>query len=288
MKIKYFIKEMRVHHYIKNMLILLPLVCSGKLFEADKLVGGILGFFAFSFLSSLVYIINDIRDIEKDRLHPTKCKRPIAAGNISVNEARIFSIFIFVIAMVCNALVFDVLSSVLLGAYFTLNIAYSFGLKNIPLLDVAILVSGFLIRALYGAIITDIKISNWLYLVIVAAAFYLALGKRRNELKKMGDDGKSRAVIKQYPFNFLNQNMYMCIGLLNVFYALWTMDADTIQTYNSYLIWTVPLVLLICMKYSLTIEGDSDGDPVEVLLHDKALIIMCVIYIFIMLCLIYF
>lgn len=288
MKIKYYLKEMRVHHYIKNFLILLPLVCSGELLNVNKLTGGILGFFAFSLLSSLIYIINDIKDIEKDKIHPVKCQRPIASGDISVKEAIALSIFLTVLALLCNFFVFNIHSSVLLALYFLLNLGYSFGLKNVPLLDIAILVSGFLIRALYGAVITNIEISNWLYLVIVTAAFYLALGKRRNELKKMGDDTKSRDVIKKYPFNFLNQNMYMCIGLLNVFYALWAMETGTAETHSKYLIWTVPLVLLICMKYSLTIEGDSDGDPVEVLLHDKTLIIMCLCYVLAMFFMIYF
>ena len=287
MKIVYILKEMRVHHYIKNFLVMLPLVCSGQLFTSYKLTEVFLGFFAFSFLSSCIYIINDIRDVEKDKVHPIKCKRPIAAGKISVKEATVLSVFLFITSVLCNTLTFNIFSSILLVIYLILNIAYSFGLKNVPLLDIVILVSGFLIRTLYGAIITDIKISNWLYLVVVTAAFYLALGKRRNELKMMGDECESRSVIKKYSYNFLNQNMYMCIGLLNVSYALWTMDDATIQVYGSYLIWTVPLVLLICMKYSMTIESDSDGDPVEVLLHDIGLIVMCVIYVLVMLFLLY-
>lgn len=163
--------------------------------------------------------------------------------------------------------------------YLVLNIGYSCGLKNIPLIDVIILVSGFIIRVVYGALITDIVVSNWLYLTVITIAFYFSFGKRRNELKRF-NDGETRSVLKYYTIPFLDKNMYMCLGLANVFYALWSMDEKTISHYNNnFLVLTVPIVLLISMKYSMDIEGESDGDPVEVLLHDRILIILCLIYL---------
>lgn len=284
---KHYLKLMRVHHYIKNGLVFAALACSGQLFVWKKLSAGLLGFAAFCMISSVVYIINDIRDVEKDRKHPTKCKRPIAAGNVSVKSAWILAAVLFVIAVVCNALAFDFSATALLALYLILNLAYSFGLKNIPIVDVTILVAGFLIRILYGALVTEITISNWLYLTVIAVAFYFALGKRRNELKHLGD-GETRQVLKAYPINFLDKNMGMCLTLANVFYALWSMDEKTMSFYNNeYLIFTVPIVLLITMKYSLDIEGESDGDPVEVLLHDKVLLALCVIYLAIMFMILY-
>lgn len=284
---KHYLKLMRVHHYIKNGLVFAALACSGQLFVWDKLSAGILGFAAFCMISSVVYIINDIRDVEKDRNHPTKCKRPIAAGNISVKSAWILAAVLFTVAVMCNALTFDISATTLLALYLILNLAYSFGLKNIPIVDVTILVAGFLIRILYGALITEITISNWLYLTVIAVAFYFALGKRRNELKHLGDS-ETRQVLKSYPINFLDKNMGMCLTLANVFYALWSMDEKTMSFYNNdYLIFTVPIVLLITMKYSLDIEGESDGDPVEILLHDKVLLALCVIYLAIMLMILY-
>jgi 4-hydroxybenzoate polyprenyltransferase len=161
-------------------------------------------------------------------------------------------------------------------------------LKNVPLVDVCILVAGFLIRIIYGALITEIEVSNWLYLTVISISFYFALGKRRNELKKMGD-GDTRKVLQFYPESFLDKNMYMCLALANVFYALWSMDAGTVASYGSNrLIFTVPIVLPITMKYSLDIEVASDGgvasdgDPVEVLIHDKPLILLCFFYFFAM------
>lgn len=284
---KHYLKLMRVHHYIKNFLVFAALACSGQLFDLKKLTAGITAFIAFCMVSSVVYIINDIRDVEKDRKHPTKCKRPIAAGTVSVKSAWGLAIILLLIAVVCNCLTFHMTSTLLLVLYLVLNLVYSFGLKNVPIVDVTILVAGFLIRILYGAFVTEITISNWLYLTVITLAFYFALGKRRNELKQIGD-GETRQVLKAYPVNFLDKNMGMCLTLANVFYALWSMDENTMLFYNNeYLIFTVPIVLLITMKYSLNIEGESDGDPVEVLLHDKVLLTLCVMYLAIMFVILY-
>lgn len=284
---KQYLKLMRVHHYIKNFLVFAALACSGQIFNFDKLVSGIWGFIAFCLVSSAVYIINDIRDKEKDSLHPTKCKRPIAAGTVSVKSGIILAVVLLILAVVCHCNVFDLGSAFLLILYLALNLMYSFGLKNIPIVDISILVAGFLIRVLYGALVTDIVISNWLYLTVIALSFYLALGKRRNEWKKLRS-GETRKVLKEYPVSFLDKNMSMCLTLTNVFYALWSMDKKTISFYHSdYLIFTVPMVLLITMKYSLDVEGDSDGDPVEVLLHDKVLMAMCILYLCVMFIILY-
>ena len=284
---KHYIKLMRVHHYIKNFLVFAALICSGQLFQFEKFLSGLSGFLAFCMVSSVVYIINDIRDKDKDRKHPTKCKRPIAAGTVSVKGACILAAVLLAIAIVCNCITFHIVSTSLLALYLVLNLAYSFGLKNIPIVDITILVSGFLIRILYGAVITQITISNWLYLTVIAISFYFALGKRRNELKHISS-GETRQVLKAYPVSFLDKSMSMCLTLANTFYALWSMDEKTIATYNSnYLIFTVPIVLLITMKYSMAVEGESDGDPVEVLLHDKILLTLCVLYVAVMFMILY-
>lgn len=288
--LKSFIKIMRIHHYIKNFLIFAALVFSGQFFQWDKFLSGFMGFCSFCMASSVVYIINDIRDFEKDRLHPVKCKRPVAAGMISVKNAMAEAIILLIFTMICNMSVFHISSSLLLFFYLGLNIAYSFGLKNLPIVDISILVVGFLIRVMYGAIITEIDISNWLYLTVMSAAFYFALGKRRNELKKI-NSGETRRVLKEYSVDFLDKNMYMCQALVNVFYALWSMEKGVMMTKeNKYLILTVPIVLIITMRYSMDVESaymsrggkNADGDPVEILLHDKVLLILCTIYLVMM------
>ncbi len=277
-RLKPYLKLMRVSHYVKNLLVFVALACSGRLFVVEKFVSCLAAFVAFCMLSSVVYIVNDIRDREKDRLHPVKCKRPIAAGTVSIAGAWALAAGLLAVAVVCLLLTFHPASLWLPALYLALNLAYSFGLKDLPILDVAILAAGFFLRVYYGALVTEIAISRWLYLTVFVLAFYFALGKRRNELKRHG--GETRRVLKAYTERFLDQHMGMCLTLANVFYALWSMDERTMAHYeNRSLFFTVPIVLLITMKYGLDIEKDSEGDPVDVLLHDKALLALCVLYL---------
>lgn len=282
-----YLKLMRVHHYMKNLLVFAALVCSGQLFVPAKLCAGVLGFFAFCAASSAIYIINDIRDCEKDRRHPTKCRRPIASGAVPVRNASILAVVLFVLAALLIAPIFKLSAALLLLLYIVLNLAYSFGIKNVPIADITVLAAGFVIRVIYGAQLTEILISNWLYLAVFAMSFYLALGKRRGELIQV-TNGDTRSVLKAYPLDFLNRSMTMCLTLGNVFYALWSMDQVTTAFYhNRLLIFTVPIVLLITLKYSLTIDTASDGDPVEVLIHDRALLLLILLYLAVMLGILY-
>ena len=265
-----YLKLMRVFHYTKNILIFLPLVFSGNLFNITMLIDCMLAFLAFSFMTSVVYITNDISDIQQDKMHPKKRERPLASGAITIANANILRIVLFIVAVILSLLSskYHILANAILGLYFILNWMYSKGLKNQPLVDVAILATGFVLRVLYGSAINDIVVSNWLYLTIITFAFYLGLGKRRNEFRNLKGNDDTRKVLKQYNYEFLNNNMYMCLTSGIIFYALWTLDSPS----TNVLIWTVPLLILVVMKYNLIIEGASDGDPVEVLLSDKLLL----------------
>ena len=151
---------------------------------------------------------------------------------------------------------------------------YSFGFKNMPIVDVAILSLGFVIRVLYGGYSVGIQVSKWLYLAILAFSFYLALGKRRNEIRLNGT--KTRKVNKHYTQEFLDKNMYVCLGLTVVYYSLWAIDPAQV---HKLMYLTIPVVIMITMAYSLSIEGsNSDGDPVSVLLGNKALLALVALY----------
>lgn len=265
---KNYIRLLRPRHALKNVLVLLPAVFSRRLFEPAVLRASVLGFAAFCLTASLIYIVNDIRDRERDRLHPTKRDRPIASGAVSVPQA-LAEAGVLLACLVALGLAgkFSIAAWGCLCAYLAVNVGYSFGLKNVPILDIALLVSGFILRVVFGAAVTGIEISGWLYLTVTAVSFYMGLGKRRNELLRQSDT--TRRVLQYYNYEFLNKNMQMCMGLAIVFYSLWSVSAEV-----RYLVWTVPFVICICLKYSLTVEGDSDGDPVEVIFHDRALMAM--------------
>lgn len=289
---KQYIKLMRPNHYLKNILVFIPLIFSGKLGQMEKIIICLIGFASFSILSSAVYIINDLKDVKKDRLHPIKKNRPIASGKVSEFSAMFLMIVLLVISFgltiflkiyKVNNLMFAIFIEF---AYLLFNVLYSFGLKNIPIVDVVILVLGFILRLLFGAIITDIAISNWLYLTVMAGAFYLGFGKRRNETIKQGSD--SREVLKKYNKEFLDKFMYICLVLAIVFYSLWCIDLETIARIgNNYMIFSIPLLLIILMKYSLDIEGDSFGDPVDVIVNDKVLMALVGMLVVIMFFILY-
>ena len=268
-----YVKLLRIKHYIKNVLIFLPVVFSGNLLSISLLGRTIIGFISFSLVCSFIYIINDISDVERDRNHPTKCKRPIASGDISIKTAYSIAFICLLFSVSICTLFLGFPSLVCILSYLVLNILYSKKLKNVPIVDVTILVSGFFLRVLFGSLITGISISTWLFLTIIAISFYLGLGKRRNEMRLQNDGGMTRKVLKFYNYAFLDKNMYMCMALANVFYALWAADHSIHK-----IIWTVPLVIVISMTYSLIVEGDSEGDPVEVILHDKLLTSLLLIY----------
>ena len=281
-----YLTLIRVKHYIKNVLIFAALVFSGQLFVLEKARDCAIGFLAFCLISSVIYIVNDIKDKDKDRLHPTKCKRPIASGKISVKAAIIVAVSCLVGFGICFIFIYNTVALLLVLTYVLINILYSFGCKNIPLMDVSILVAGFLIRVVYGAAITGIEVSSWLYLTVIALSFFMAFGKRRNELKQTGSND-TREVLKGYSMEFLDKSMYMCLAMANTFYALWAIGSQTAGKDKKTII-TVPIVLLITLKYSLIIENEtSDGDPIEVLLRDKFLIVLCLLYALIMLAILY-
>jgi 4-hydroxybenzoate polyprenyltransferase len=288
-----YIQLFRVHHYIKNILVFVPLFFSLGFLNAKNICTSIIGFVIFSLASSIIYVFNDIRDIEKDRLHSTKCFRPLASGRISINRAVaaivilsvILSLFLFLLNRKYLQNMLFTAGIVLL--YIILNVVYSFGLKDIPIVDISILASGFLLRVLFGASIIGIEISVWLYLTIMLGAFYLGFGKRRNEINK--NEKGTRNVMRFYDRDFLDKNMYMCQALCIVFCALWSIDVVTIQRFNTNaFVYTIPLLLVILFKYNLNLESDSDGDPTSIILHDKIILVLCLIYILIAFCIVYF
>ena len=268
---KKYIELIRVKHYIKNLLIFLPIFFSQKIGVIDDLVKTIIGFVIFCIVTSIIYIFNDIIDIEKDKKHTKKKFRPLASGKVTKKQAIITIILLLILFIIMTTIFLkdNIYAILVLILYILLNILYSIKLKNIPIVDITILAIGFLIRVVYGSVIISIEISNWLYLTILSLSFYMGMGKRRNEFIKQDKKDETREVLKQYSENFLNENMYMFLALSIVFYSLWTLE---MSTKLKYIIYTIPLVIIIALKYSLDIEKESDGDPVDVIFVDRILI----------------
>lgn len=282
---KKYIKLIRAKHWLKNGLIFLPIFFGLNLFNLNYFLTCLLAFIVFCFTSSIVYILNDMSDIEKDKLHPVKKFRPLASGEVSKKQAYNVMILLAIVIAIIMVFFFKTTKNIFVILipliYLILNILYSKKLKNEPIIDVVILVSGFVLRVMYGGVVIDVEVSKFLYLMIIFGSFYLGFGKRRNEIIKNGN--KSRNVLSLYNKEFLDKNMYVCLGLAIVSYTLWCVDPATVARIgNDYLFWTIPLVMIILQLYSLNIEGNSHGDPIEVVLSDKKLIAIVVLYVLVM------
>ena len=287
---KQYLKLIRVKHWLKNGLVFLPLFFSMNLCNIQYLSLCFLAFVIFSLSSSVVYVLNDMADVEKDKLHPIKKKRPLASGAISMAQAKIVIVILCILIAFMMGLLYwndpNFFIILIPIVYIILNLLYSKWLKHISIIDVVILVSGFVLRVMYGGVVVDVVVSKYLYLMIIFGSFYLGFGKRRNEMIKNGK--KSRKVLEAYNQAFLDKNMYVCLALAIVSYSLWCVDPMTIaRTGHDYLFWTIPILMVILQLYSLNIEGSSHGDPIEVVLSDKRLLVVIVLYIFVMTGLLY-
>jgi len=272
-KIYQIIKLLRPAHYLKNGLIFLPIFFSGELTDVPSLWNSIIGFICFCAVASGVYVFNDLKDVKFDRRHAKKKSRPIASGAVTRKTAVVLIITLWVIGLGTSVLMGSVVSSVALLFYIAINIAYSMGAKNVPFLDIAILSLGFILRIFYGASLIDVTVSSWLYLTVLAVSFYASFGKRRNEVGH--SPSETRKVMRYYTADFLDKNMYMCATLAIVFYALWSIDPSN----EGEVVWTVPVVLMILTIYNYSVEkSKSDGDPVGVIIGNKALLLLLALY----------
>ncbi len=282
-KLRAYASLLRIRHWIKNGILLIPAFYGGAILQKDILLKLLIGFLSFACCASAIYTVNDLCDIEKDRSHPVKCKRPLASGAVSRAEA-------VVLICICTgaALVLDwLLCGLRIGAlipvlYLLLNLLYSLSWKNKPVADIVILVSGFFLRMLYGSYITDVRISSWLYLTLISLSVFMAFGKRRNEKRSCGEI--TRTVLKHYSDNFLNSSMYVYLAIFLVFYALWSTEGSTLPG----MIYTTPLVFIMTMRYTYMLEQDAHGNPVDMILGDWVLLLLGALYAAFLLVMLYF
>lgn len=282
---------LRPEHWIKNLLVGLPLLFSGNLLDPAFAIPAFLGFMAFNFASSAIYVFNDINDVDSDRKHPEKRHRPLASGAISITAARALGIACLVLALAFDAVAGlpPSLHFALLCSYLALNVLYTLWLKHLPIYDVSALSLGFLLRVLYGGAICDIPISSWLFLTVLSLAFFFSLGKRRNEIRTAGTKTRRALGKDGYTDSFLDRCMYVFLACGLVFYALWATTvrpgehADSLQ--SVLLLSSVFIAMFTCMLYTFDIEkSGANGDPVSTVTHDKALLaaiaLWCVVIAF--------
>lgn len=261
---------MRPHQWVKNLFVLAPLVFARALENQELVPRAILAFAAFCALSSAVYLMNDVRDREKDRLHPIKKKRPIAAGELSISTALLFSLALALLAIGAGAYLGG-LFSLYLSSYLVLNVAYTFYTKHVVILDVMSVAACYLLRVLAGATAIDVAVSDWLLFCTASLALFLIFSKRRHELLLLANDASARRnVLEHYNATFLDQMTNVVTASTLVTYMLYTRDEETIEKLGTdRLILTIPFVLFGIFRYLyLVYQKDEQRNPTEALLTD--------------------
>lgn len=263
-KLKSIIQLMRLRQWIKNVFVLAPLFFSGQFIYGNAIQNALMATLLFCLASSFTYIFNDLRDIEKDKLHPLKSKtRPLANNRISKIEALL--IMAFLLASMTPFFVLNSRVAIIVGIYILLNIIYSCYLKHEPVFDIFTIAAGFVLRVYAGAESLTVVVSEWMFVTTLCLALYLAAVKRGKELENSGT--QSRGVLEQYSPALINRYAEMSATAALIFYGLFVMST------RHELVMTVPIVLLGIFRYWYVVERLNGGEsPTDVLLSDWKLI----------------
>ncbi len=266
--------SMRPKQWTKNLFVLSPLLFSRHLFEPDVLLRALSAFVIFSLTASAIYLLNDVADIKRDREHPVKRLRPIAAGEISVSTALSMFAVLFAGALAASwALNVEFLA--IIGGYFALNIVYSLYLKEAVIIDVMAIAASFVLRIVGGAFAIGVPVSEWLLICTSLLALFLGFSKRRHEITMLEDNATvHRPVLLEYSPYFLDQMISLVTASTLIGYILYTVSPDTVDKFGSKnLLLSVPFVLYGLFRYLYLVhQKKTGGDPTAELLTDRPLL----------------
>ena len=273
------LKALRPKQWVKNVFVFAALVFAERLSDPTAVLRVCGAFAVFCVLSSAVYLINDVRDREADRQHPQKRFRPIAAGELSPGGATTIAIVLAVLALTA-AFFLSLGFGEAAAMYLILNLGYSFGLKRIVILDVMMVATGFLLRALAGALVIDVAISRWLVLCTGLLALFLGFVKRRQEVAAMDGGSATRAILKEYSLPFLDQMIAIVTGATVVAYSLYAFSPEVAAKLGTeHLDMTIPFVLFGIFRYLYLVHQRGAGEnPTIVVLTDAPLIVDLVLW----------
>lgn len=273
---------LRIEQWTKNFFIFIPSFFSGEIFEVEKLPWLIAGFLTFSFASSGIYVINDLRDVETDKFHPVKKNRPLAAGEISPSTGRAIFPILLVISL-ATAYALNLYFFYCVAAYALLNLFYSFGLRNVSIIDLLIISSGFVLRILSGGFLAAVQVSHWLIIMVFLLAMFLVLAKRRDDILIQSSSAKHiRKSSDSYNLEFVNAGLTLFAAVIVVAYLMYTFSDDVpARLDNEYLFITSFFVLVGILRYfQITFVEQRSGSPTDIFAKDKFLIITILLWIF--------
>jgi len=271
-KLSAILISMRPRQWIKNLFILAPVIFADHLFHPPFILRTLAAMILFSLLNGAVYLVNDIIDRESDRLHPQKCRRPLASGMLGVKSALWSALVLFTLALV-TVFIFDYRFFLLALVYTLLNLLYSFFLRNVIILDLVIIAFGFVIRVMIGGTVNDIWLSPWIMIMTFLLAIFLGLMKRRAEAVKMGGQvgrGATRSTLAQYNLGLLDQMISIVTSATLISYIMYVMSAEIQQKFNTdKLYFTVPFVVFGIFRYLYLAYAHNRGEnPAEVIYSD--------------------
>ena len=266
------LKILRLHQWVKNTFIFIPLFFGGSLFDMADWTSSLVAFVAFSFAASAIYSINDIVDVEADKKHPKKCKRPIAAGLVSKRQASLLAIILAIAALALPFLLNNWMLSVVIALYLAMNLCYCIRLKHYAIIDVCIVAMGFVMRIVAGGVATDIVLSRWIVMMTFLLTLFLSFAKRRDDVLIMNETGLApRKNTSRYNLTFVNQAITITGGVMLVCYIMYTVSPEVIERFNSpNLYMTSFFVILGLLRYiQLTVVDERSGEPTRLVLSDR-------------------
>lgn len=271
--LKAFARLARPHQYVKNAFVFLPILFGHRLMDSNALRLCSLAFVTFCLIAGAVYTMNDIMDRDEDRRHPQKCLRPLASYEVSIREAILFSLILFFSAVVIliRYLPYSIWSIV--GAYVGINLAYSVYLRNLAILDIFCISSGFVLRVLAGAVSADIIVSHWMLIMTFLLALFMALAKRRNDfvIMELNNEQVSRKSITGYNLEFLSMSMIIASSVVIVAYILYTVSPQTLAIHGEVNLYVSSIwIILGLMRYlQITFVEKKTLSPTSIILKDR-------------------
>jgi 4-hydroxybenzoate polyprenyltransferase len=276
-----FIQSLRPKQWTKNLILFAGILFSKKIFQTELLVRVLAAFGLFCLLSGAQYLLNDLKDLNQDRAHPIKSKRPLASGRLPLSTAVAGFIFLIIGGIAASYLLHTAFGWIALG-YVILMVSYSLALKHIVILDVIVIALGFVLRAVAGAAVIDVSISSWLLVCTTFLALFMGLGKRRHELVLLGEDAKAhRKILGEYSPYLLDQMIAVVTASTVMAYALYTTAQSTVENFGTRnLIFTLPFVIYGIFRYLYLVhQKNMGGSPELILIKDRAMIINIILYL---------
>jgi decaprenyl-phosphate phosphoribosyltransferase len=266
------LRESRPKQWLKNVLVFAAPGAAGVLDEGDNLALTVLAFASFCFAASGIYIWNDLLDVEADRRHPTKHRRPIASGELAIGVARVAGVLFPVIALGLAAATGRWQTVAVVATYIVITIAYTISLKHVPVIDVVTVAAGFVLRAAAGAVAVEVPMSRWFVLCITFGSLFIVVGKRYAELNELGGDAQTRATLEVYSIDYLRMLLGVSLAGVLISYCIWAFETSAASSsdWPFYELSIVPMLMAL-MRYLLVLDQGHGAAPEEVFTSDRLL-----------------